>query len=150
MIREVYAQGQSVMFAFVGSGFNGVLVRCEVCLVRSSTVSVGVPPCSWTCRTVSCLGTDSQGRRSGRRRGGRWHVGLCVHLVTLSVFDGVGISPAYAIPVFVSNSQPLFLVLILEHIPAIHQSFFFIWFRSHSVSQTFFCHNFSAKFMCMD
>lgn len=27
--------GQSAMCALVGSGFNGVLVRCEVCSVRS-------------------------------------------------------------------------------------------------------------------
>lgn len=48
----------------------------DVSSVRPWPVSVGAPPCSWTCRRVSCLGTDSQGRRSG----GRWHVGLCMRL----------------------------------------------------------------------
>lgn len=91
---------QSAMCALVGSGFDGVLVGCEVCSVRSWPVSVGVPPCSWTCRTVSCLGTDSQGRRSG----GRWHVGLCVHLVTLSLclINGFPVywcsTPTYLVP----------------------------------------------------
>lgn len=37
----------------------------DVSSVRPSPVSVGAPPCSWTCRRVICLGTDSQGRRSG-------------------------------------------------------------------------------------
>lgn len=43
-----------------------ILVGFKVCSVRSWPVSVGVPPCSWTCRTVSCLGTDSQGRNLGQ------------------------------------------------------------------------------------